>query len=199
LPWVTFDQVRHRASIAFYSSEEDPSNRMMRFSCADFDSVSTVHPLGLNAFNPLSLTKNGAAFIGDYVGADAYNGYYAAAWTENRKGHNDGDVFAYIRSPNGTTRSVEPINQLSYSIGDAYPQPSLAGNVSFNVTTSEPKRCTVTVYDLLGNRMTSLETMLEPGNESLSLPFSQLAPACYHVVFNCNGEAIERPIQIGVR
>jgi hypothetical protein len=200
LPWVTFDQVKRRANVAFYSSEDDPENLMLRFNYVDFDSLSTVRPLGNDTFDPLSLTRGGLPFIGDYVGADSYNGYFAAAWTENRKSHSDGDVYAFVRSPISATRSVQKINATSYSVSDAYPSPAIDRSVSFRITTASPIHVSISVIDAVGRTVSSQTSSIDAGDHplTLSLP-STLSAGVYRVLFNADGEVLERPVLIGVR
>jgi hypothetical protein len=200
LPWVSFDQVRHRASVAFYSSESDPDNNiLLGFNSVDFDSLSSVKSLSADNFNPLSLTRGGLPFIGDYVGADAHNGYYAAAWTQNRKGHSDGDVFAFVRSPNTLVRSVRQINSISYCVAEAYPSPSLDGKVNFTVTSVLPSRMSIRILDLLGRTVVEQSQQLAVGSENLTLTLSSLPAGSYRALFDLDGEATVRTLVIGAR
>lgn len=200
LPWVTFDQVRRRANVAFYSSEDDPENLLLRFNYVDFDSLSTVHPLGNDTFDPLTVTRGGLPFIGDYVGADSYNGYFAAAWTENRKSHTDGDVYAFVRSPITTTRSVQQINAISYSVSDAYPSPSVDGKISFNVESPTPLHLVVNVYDAIGRSVHTEAASIDAGDRTITLHLpTSITAGAYRVVFNSDGEALERSIVFGVQ
>jgi hypothetical protein len=136
-PWVSVNQNTGDAYAVYYSSENDVVNNLLVTVYRSKLTVSkefTEYPrqVGDRDFDPTLIRQtNNPPFIGDYIGSDAFDTIYAAAWTENRPpNHSDGDVFAYIGTPKHSPNvSVnQPIVIQSESLWLSAPTPNPASN-----------------------------------------------------------------------
>jgi hypothetical protein len=117
-PWVSVNQKTGDAYVVYYSSENDPDNLLVSLYRTKLTGGMAEYPrpIGDRDFDPTvingGISPDFPAFIGDYIGSDAYDSVYAAAWTENRTDVSVvGDVFVYVATPKSTTSPVVGVNQ----------------------------------------------------------------------------------------
>ncbi|SRR5579883_3201028 len=196
-PWITFDPILKHPYVVLYSSEEDPTlNLFTRAVTCDFSSPSTLLPLSSRLFDPLVDTVNGWDFIGDYIGADAYNGTFAAAWTENRPGHTDGDIFAYVSAPVAAVDPVQQINAFEANIGDITPNPSFDRS-SLTASSNTATTVALSVYNTNGVRVLCRTMPIDPGiPETLPIPTNQLSAGVYRVVVSLQRQSFVRNLVV---
>jgi Secretion system C-terminal sorting domain len=176
-PWLTSDPVTGEMSIVYYSSELDSGN----ISTTVFQSIlgeggpGLGVPLQAHLFNPFQCSANLQTSIGDYIGCDAYNGVFAAAWTT---GQNDSvfiiqqgqdgssDIMIYINAPNA---GVHDDPQPGSSNIQIYPNPASS---MLHVVSSYSD---ITITDLLGR------TWLHRIDGSRDLDVSELPQGVYYI------------------
>ncbi len=195
-PWVSFDTSRNRAFASFYSSEEDAQNVRSRFSRVALPAVDTFQAVGADLFDPRScLTAAGFHFMGDYAGSDAFDGTYAAAWTENRPGHSDPDVFAYVESPQGA-RSVEQISPSELSMDGPFPNPVMGNTAQISVSANPVGIVFIRLVDLTGREVWR-EVLKRNGSKNVAvLDLSRLPAGVYHTIVSDDNQSLERTLVV---
>ena len=194
-PWVSFDPVEQKASIMLYSSEEDIDNRDSRAVRCAFDTTDRMELLGDDLFDPTSITASGWDFIGDYIGSDAWNGTFAAAWTENRPNATDGDIFAYIESPN--TSSVRQINETAFEISEPSPNPVLGDRLAIVITGNAQQMITARLFDQRGVMVLCMASEINPDRPTdLQFDLTHLPAGIYRAVLSGGWLSVERNIVV---
>ncbi len=198
-PWVTVDALTHDVSVAFYTS--DASNVNVNLSCTPFHNPSQFQALGSDLFDPRNVIQSlGASpFIGDYIGADAYDGYYAVAWTESRlHDTSDGDIYAYVSSPVSAVGSgtPQPINSDIFA-AQISPNPVRGNSVSLTISSNQERTAIIHIYDLNGRADVVENSHITPGDSTpCSLDVTSLPAGVYRVVISSGGNQLTRNLLI---
>ncbi|HWF44456.1 MAG TPA: T9SS type A sorting domain-containing protein [Candidatus Kapabacteria bacterium] len=200
-PWVSFDPVDQQTYITLYSSEEDTiENVNSRAVRCNFETPNQLEPLG-SLFDPTSLTVNGYDFLGDYIGSDAWNGAYAAAWTEPRLNASDGDVFACVGPSNAPIilprASVQQINATQFDVSEPSPNPAIGNITTIRITSNEQNVMTARLYDQRGAIVLSTSTEINPDQPTnLEFDLSHLSAGIYRAVFSDGRNSAEKNIVV---
>lgn len=162
MPWVTVDQQNRIPYVFYYSSEDDPDNIMTSVFRLVLDEKGDEIPrrIGGASFDPMLLTNNGnnaLPFLGDYIGCDAFDSVFAAAWTENRPNRTVGDVFAAVMTPvyrdtSGTSGIPTKILIASkkLTIGSLYPNPVTAEKLTIQFALPYRSEIRVSIVNEVG-------------------------------------------------
>lgn len=206
LPWVNVDPVTQQAFISMSSSEEDLTlNIKSRAVRCGFETPGELHPMGSRLFNPTVVDAPYNNFIGDYAGSDAYDGFYAATWTENRTSKNsDGEIFAFVTSlplsvdpslnPSGVTRQI---NISQFAAGNVFPNPTSGSSVSISIASNEERNATIRIFDLKGNEVLNSIATISPDNtDPLTLDIHALPAGVYHVLISSGTDQVDRNLVI---
>ncbi|HEX5317068.1 MAG TPA: T9SS type A sorting domain-containing protein, partial [Candidatus Kapabacteria bacterium] len=206
LPWVNVDPVTQQAFISMNSSEEDLTlNIKSRAVRCGFETPGELHPMGSRLFNPTVVDAPYNNFIGDYAGSDAYDGFYAATWTENRTSKNsDGEIFAFVTSlplsvdpslnPSGVTRQI---NGSQFAAGNVFPNPTSGSSVSISIASNEERNATIRIFDLKGNEVLNSIATISPDNtDPLTLDIHALPAGVYHVLISSGTDQVDRNLVI---
>ncbi len=198
-PWVTFDPVIDRARVSLYSSEEDASNLLTRMVAFDLSSPRTPQPLGTDLFDPSIIIGTGQhrPFIGDYTGGDAYNGTFAAAWTQANKATNTsgGDIYAYVEDSSNQP-IIKKINDVQISFDGPFGNPVFTTSVAFSITSNTTIPAEIQLYDAAGRECLSKEIAISPGTQSVTLDTHLLATGAYRAILSFSDQKIVRSISI---
>ncbi|HYM19743.1 MAG TPA: T9SS type A sorting domain-containing protein [Candidatus Kapabacteria bacterium] len=194
-PWVCTDPVNGATYASFYSSESDSKNLDVELATATLPQTTTVRAVS-TLFDPLSIVDYfGDHFIGDYIGSDACNGTYAVAWTENRPGRQDADIFAYVSS--GGSSAVHQVNAPGYSIGNPYPNPVATNTADLEIFSKEDAFASVQLADPSG-RIVLRSTVQIHGGEmgKISVDSQHLPNGVYHIVVSISGQLVEKNLVV---
>jgi hypothetical protein len=156
--------------------------------------------IGSQLFNTLGDTASGVDFLGDYAGSDAYDGYYAATWTEIRPVNNDdGDIFAYVSTqPFGAAGSyfssvASPINARNFSVTSVAPNPVAGDDVTFTISSSDQLPASIRVLDLRGNEVMKAQSMMDPAMQNaVTLDIHSLSAGVYLAQVSCGGQSVQK-------
>jgi hypothetical protein len=196
MPWVSHDALTGETNVSLYSSEEDPTwNENSRAVQCTFSSTNHMQNIGSRLFNPLADTINGGDFIGDYAGNDAYNGSFAAAWTENRPpNHDDGEIFAFVSSPlSSVSGSTSQINAEVFNVADPSPNPAAGGHITFIITSNTQLPASIQVFDLRGNEVLATQSLLDPSVQTtVTLDVHTLSAGVYHAQISCGSQSVQK-------
>ncbi len=195
MPWVSIDPVTHQSYISMSSSEEDTfENVKSRAVRCTFQTPSVLEFMGSRLFNTLDNTISGTDFLGDYAGADAYDGYYAASWTENRPANNhDGDIFVYVSSPLSTDVVARQINAQDLEVVGVAPNPATGNDITFTITSSDQLPATIRVFDLRGINVLTSQSMMDPSAQNaVTLDIHSLAAGVYLAQISCGGQSVQK-------
>ncbi len=173
-PSISVDQKTHEAYVLFYSSETDPHNILTapyRLRIRD-----TVKQMLSPAFDPLVVERSAStdAYIGDHTSSDAFDSIYVGAWTQNKIGLSDGDVFVFVSSPKSAKSEVEiPVVLHSHAVwlSAPYPNPSNGKNISLNYYLPRSTNLTLDLFDATGKFVRHLISETK-GEGSFSEEFS---------------------------
>ncbi len=161
-PWVTVDQKTGEAYVLFHSSEPDPKNIFIAPARVQLKDTLEGQPKILNTpFNPLIVEKtaNTSPYIGDHTMSDAFDSIYAGAWTQNRPGFIDGDIFAYVsyqRSDNSYVEAPIVIHSSKCWLSSPYPNPTNGNSISLSYYTPHATRLILDILDMSGKKMQRL-------------------------------------------
>jgi hypothetical protein len=176
LPWIAFDARTGIRHLVYYSSEADENNLLTSIHHLELEpTLSNIsHSITGTTFDPTSIAFQGGCFIGDYIGCDAYDSVFAAAWTENRPGHNDGDVFVSVNAPAGPVSAVGPvvIHSKDLWLSEPYPNPLTGSELAISYYTPKNTDIRFALYDTRGAEVRALGAKhIEEGTytEALSL------------------------------
>lgn len=200
MPWVSIDPVTHESYISMSSSEEDTNNIKSRAVRCSYQVPGQLEFIGSQLFNTLGDTISGVDFLGDYAGSDAYDGYYAATWTENRPANNDdGDIFAYVSTqPFGAAGSYfsgvsNPINAQNFEVTSVAPNPVVGNDVTFTISSSDQLPAFIRVFDLRGNEVLSTRSMMDPAMpNAVTLNIHSLSAGVYLAQVSCGGQSVQK-------
>jgi|GEM_PF-2375655 len=201
MPWVSVDPITQHTYISMSSSEEDTVlNVKSRAVRCDYQSPSQLQNLGTRLFNTLGVTYSGGDFLGDYAGSDAYNGCYAASWTENRPANNhDGDIFAYVSGPFSavSSGSVRQINGSQFEAGEMAPNPASGNVASVTLSSNEERNASVRVFNLTGSEVLSSQMTIMPSDYNrISLDIHALPAGVYRVLISSGADQVGRNLVI---
>ncbi|MFI5263331.1 MAG: T9SS type A sorting domain-containing protein [Candidatus Kapaibacterium sp.] len=136
-PSVSVDPKTGDAYVLYYSSESDRFNILTapyRLKLTDVlaDQGQILSP----EFNPLVVEKTSTdpAYIGDHTASDAIGGVYVGAWTQNRSGNIDADIFAFVSLTSQKNSVAMPVVVRSDNpwLSAPYPNPVTAKKLSFS-------------------------------------------------------------------
>jgi hypothetical protein len=200
MPWVSIDPITHESYISMSSSEEDPNNIESRAIRCSYQAPGQLEFIGSLLFNTLGDTVSGIDFLGDYAGSDAYDGYYAATWTENRPVNNDdGDIFSYVSTqPFGTSGSYfsgvsSPINAQDFEVTSVAPNPVSGNVVTFTISSSDQLPAFIRVFDLRGNEVLTTQSMMDPAMQNaVTLDIHSLSAGVYLTQISCGGQSVQK-------
>ncbi len=160
-PFLSYDASTHETSIIYYSSEQEDSSNIgttVYRSILSENRPSSAISLRDNLFNPLQCSANLQRSIGDYIGCDAEQGIFAAAWTTfeykilvihpGQTGR--GDILVYVNSPSSSVNIPVKVNSDRLWLSDPYPNPSLSKAISINFTVPSNTSATLSLFDASG-------------------------------------------------
>ena len=136
MPWMGINEDNGDVHILYYSSQEDPKNIKIEAYRAIIHTEGpvTYTRLSDSLFDPLQITDyTYTPFIGDYIGCAIRGSTYAYAWTEDRKGFSDGEVYAYINNPFAGVSGIYQVSANALRIISAYPNPTTNGKLNLDV------------------------------------------------------------------
>ncbi|MEI8133637.1 MAG: T9SS type A sorting domain-containing protein [bacterium] len=179
-PWVSVDQKTHEAYLFFYSSESDANNQFVapyrqRLRDSSKERVSTP-------YNPLVVESVGGSspYIGDHTASDAFDSVYVGVWTQNRSGHNDGDVYAYISSPKGKSAVPVLVHSSTLWLSPVYPNPTSNHSTSIRYYLPEATDVSFDLFDISGSNLSHLaDSHHDEGSYSQQLQLGGIAPGTY--------------------
>jgi hypothetical protein len=216
-PWLAYDEYTHETSMLYYSSEQDSNNLgTMPYRMAIGPGGPGIGiAIGDSLFNPLySGTGFSAPFLGDYIGSDVFHNEFAAAWTENRPGHTDGDVFAYVGVTDSTFSSVGTLVKLNADrlwLSSPYPNPIRAASFkgacrcTVNFTLPEAGLISLDIFSTSGEFIKPVfRRYMVEGSYIESLDLSSLASGDYFLRLSSNSDRApllveSRPLAIVAR
>ncbi|MFI5201753.1 MAG: T9SS type A sorting domain-containing protein [Candidatus Kapaibacterium sp.] len=201
MAWVNVDPITQQVYISMSSSEEDMVlNVKSRAVLCNYQTPNQLLDMGSHLFNTLEVNASGDDFLGDYAGSDAYNGFYAASWTENRPVNNhDGEIFAYVSAPLSaySVGAVRQINGSEFDAGNVSPNPASGNSVSVTISSSEERNASIRVFDLKGNEVLSSNAEVLPSDANpLTLDIHSLPAGVYHVLITSGVDVISRNLVI---
>ncbi|MDP4220670.1 MAG: T9SS type A sorting domain-containing protein [Bacteroidota bacterium] len=207
-PYLSTDESKHETSIIYYSSELDTANR----ETTVFRSVATENRPGLPApvtndvlFDPLQCSANLQTSIGDYIGSDAYNGIFAAAWTMLHGGviviypgmEGMSDVLIYVRSPQSSVGMPVKINADRLWLSELFPNPSPGNSTLINYTIPNATSVVLRLFDECGRCLrTYLNCSKDAGSYTLALDLSGYSSGKYFLRLETEGGVIEKKIEL---
>ncbi len=166
-PWVSVNQKTGDAYALYYSSEDDTTdNQLVSVYRTKLTGGMTEYPrfIGDRDFDPSLISRSSgvAPFIGDYIGSDASDTVYAAAWTENRVSFKDGDIFVYVATPTPTssiTTNVKPVVISSNYLWLSTISPNPVSNRKFSFSCYFPSATTaeIALYSSTGIKVRSFD------------------------------------------
>ncbi|MEI8134945.1 MAG: T9SS type A sorting domain-containing protein [bacterium] len=189
-PWVSVNQRTGEAFVTYYSSEDDSDeNVLVAMYRQKLTATMKEYPtmIGDRVFDPRLVKQKGSApFLGDYIGSDAFDTVFVAAWTENRKGGSDGDVFVYISTPkpSGSTVNVvdEPtvVHSSAIWLAPPSPNPASGGSISVRFYIPRPSVVTLELVSIDGSIVKKIAgEYRETGSYSESMPVTGLTSGTY--------------------
>ncbi len=199
-PWVAYDQSSNVMSMYYYSSERDKQNILTWPYRAQLGPDGSFGEMALkdSSFDPRVCAAFGqTAFIGDYAGSDAFKGSFAAAWTENRKGFKDGDIYASVitGSPGANQVKTTRLNsQIILASVEVSPESSKL-RVNFELSSSGP--ATLSVYDMRGIRLMTPDLRTSDiGVNVDEIDISRLPTGSYVASLSQSGQSQSKPFTI---
>ena len=132
MPWIGINEDNGDVHILYYSSENDPKNIKTEAYRAIIHSEGpvTYTRLSDSLFNPLHITDyTYTPLLGDYIGCAIRGSTYAYAWTEDRKGFPDGEIYAYINNLFAGVSGIHQVSANALRIISAYPNPLINGKI----------------------------------------------------------------------
>ena len=182
-PWVSVNQRTGDAYCMYYSSERDPNNALIGAFRTKLTGDLKEFPIPLEAsdFDPILLTKSqGAPFIGDYQGGDAFDSVYAVSWTGGT-GRDDGDVFVSIQAPNHPVNSVSVIiHSSNIWLSAPSPNPVSNGTISFSYYLPHQGIIEIALYSDAGLKIRTVDAeRLEAGTYSQKYSLGGLSSGSY--------------------
>ncbi|MDP4220669.1 MAG: T9SS type A sorting domain-containing protein [Bacteroidota bacterium] len=202
-PWMAYDESTHETSLIYYSSEADPGNLFSKpYRAIITDQLNSFFsPIGDSLFDPLySSFHSYPAFIGDYIGCDAHKNRFAAAWTQNRPNHDDGDVFAYVGTTDTLVSSVGggrtmKLNSDRLWLSECYPNPVTSGSATVSFTVAHS--C-ITSLDLFSEDGKFLRTLFSEqygaGSYSRGVYFGGLSAGAYTIRLRDENQSVDREV-----
>ena len=198
-PWVCFDPITRQVNVTMYSSEEDTiENIKTRAVHCAFESTDKLEWLGTDLFDPTTVTIDNWDFIGDYIGADAWNGTLASSWTENRPHAHDGEIYAYVSAPfTAGSGGVRQINATEFSVTDASPNPVLGTFATFHVSTNTDSPILVQLFDLRGVQIQSFTTHGSSSDDTIiEVDTHRLMAGVYRATFRSEQSVVEKNLVV---
>jgi hypothetical protein len=196
-PWVAVDQATHEVYIMFYSSDSDPTNVLVapyRIRVRD-----TVQQMMNPAFNPFGVetATNGVPYIGDHTNCDAFNSLFVGAWTQNRSGHGDGDVYAFVSTEktNGVAQPVV-IHSSNDWLSSPYPNPSNGKAISLQYYIPHASQISFDLFDGAGRGVKHLaDRSSDEGSYSVQFDMGTITAGTYFIRMKTNeGEVTQKLI-----
>jgi hypothetical protein len=181
-PWLTFDASTAKTSLLYYSSEADSANLWTAPYCSVLGADQFEHPRALvpSSFNPLAISSQ---FIGDYIGCDAYEDRFAAAWAQTRKGATDCDVFATVLITDSSKLSIPlptVLTQDRVTLLPPFPNPaSQQFSLSFAISTAS--QCTIDLVREDGSSKTLLSDFFGKGSYIREFTIGDIPSGAYTV------------------
>ena len=201
MPWLSIDPVTHAAYVSMSSSEEDTLlNVESRAVWCNYSMPNNLVPMGSDLFNTLRVTASGGDFLGDYATSDAYDGYFAASWTENRQpAYHDGEIFAYVSGPLPAPgpAAVHAINADEFSVGNISPNPASGNSISLTIASNAERSATIRLFDLKGNEIVNRTESIQPiESNSILFDIHSLPAGVYHVLIQSGQDVVSRNLVI---
>ncbi len=201
MPWVNVDPITQQVYISMSSSEEDTVlNVKSRAVWCHYQTPGQLKDMGSRLFNTLDVNISGDDFLGDYAGSDAYDGFYAASWTENRPmNYRDGEIFAYVSAPLSaySVGAVRQINGSQFDAGNVSPNPASGNSVSVTISSSEERNASIRVFNLKGSEVLSSNAQVLPSDANpVTLDIHSLPAGVYHVLITSGADVINRNLVI---
>ncbi len=206
-PWVSVNQKTGDAYALYYSSEDDTTdNQLVSVYRAKLTGGMTEYPrfIGDRDFDPSFISRGSgvAPFIGDYIGSDASDTVYAAAWTENRVSFRDGDIFVYVATPTptlGPTTSVKPvvINSVNLWLSTISPNPVANRKFSFSYYFPSATIAEIALYSSIGVKVKTLaQEKFESGTYTKECRLEGLPSGAYFLRLSTNYGSVEKGLVV---
>jgi hypothetical protein len=203
-PWVTVDQVTGEVNVLYYTSENDTKNVLTTVMRQQLTPELTEHPRAVakTAFDPskVAVGGNGTAFIGDYIGSDAFDSVYAACWTAVKGVGRDGEVFAYVANPlwnpDSTSSGVPTvIHSTKPVISWISPNPSTVNRISVAYFSPGATQMFAELFSVDGKLISRLYAgSAEEGASTLALDVPQASNGSYFLRITSPYGTAERQI-----
>ncbi|MDP4221448.1 MAG: T9SS type A sorting domain-containing protein [Bacteroidota bacterium] len=207
-PWVSVNQKTGDAFVVYYSSEDDSdNNQLTAVYRTRLTEAMTEYPhvIGDRIFDPTLIRQtNGAPpFIGDYIGSDAIDTVYAAAWTENRISASDGDIFAYVGTPKPSSNPISDVsrpvvlNSTQAWISPPSPNPVIGQTLHLSYYIPSASEVELAIYSNLGAKVLSLFTgKIDPGTYTKQFGLASLPSGRYIVRLSGDKFVTERSLVV---
>lgn len=198
-PWLVTDGGSGKSYLFYLSSERDPKNLLSAPYLWRIGKDDAGIPLDDSDFNPVAVRNfTGDAFIGDYTGADVFNKTFVSAWTENRKGSQDGDIYAFISSNiDSVTADVKrvQVSAKKLAIVSLYPNPSVGNKFAAVFAIPNAGEVKIFLTDESGRRVSNLLTeRMDEGVYTKEFSTEKLMPGIYFLSIEATGESVEQKI-----
>ena len=200
MPWMGINEENDDVHILYYSSQDDPKNIKLEAYRAiiHIEGPVTYSQISDSLFDPLHITDyTYTPFIGDYIGCAIRGSMYAYAWTEDRKGYTDGEIFAYINNPSAGVTGIHQVSANALRIISAYPSPAIHNKLNIEFAVPQNGNVVISLIDTKGTSCERLmETDLSSGTYQKEFDISSMASGNYLVTLEGGNGVVQKKIII---
>lgn len=202
-PWVTVDQKTGETYVTYFSSELDTKNILTApYRVRLRDSLKQM----MNGpFDPMIVEKtiNNAPYIGDHTSCDAFDSVFVGAWTQNRSGFSDADVFAYVSLENSSKSGVGSpivIHSSKPWLSAPYPNPSDGKSISLRYYIPHPTHFTIDLLEVSGKTVKHLlDKDIQEGSYTDEFVLGNIPTGSYIIRMQSEGSVIDQKLIITVK
>ncbi len=198
MPWIGINEENGDVHVLYYSSQDDPKNIKLEAyrAIVHIEGPVTYTKLSDSLFDPLKITDyTYSPFIGDYIGCAIRGSTYAYAWTEDRKGFPDGEVYAYINNPFAGVSGIRQISANALRIISVYPNPSVNGKCTLGFAVPKSENVSVLISSVTGSFSKRLfQGDLSPGTYEKNFDLNDIANGEYFISLSDGNVSLQKKI-----
>lgn len=200
MPWIGIDEVQGDVHLLYYSSQDDPKNirtEAYRAVIHPQGSISYMH-LSDSLFDPLHVTDfTYTPSVGDYTGCSIDGSTFAYAWTEDRKGSADGEIYAYIKNARSGAAIIRQVSATALNIFSVYPNPVSNGKLTLGFANPQSGKISLSLSSANGAFSKKLfQAELASGTYEKEFDLTGIASGNYSISLDNGNISVQKKIVV---